>query len=316
MTASAMEESMPIILVFLASLALLASGPMALALAQQQRGPVQAVPKAMSDCDRLAASPDDPGRTAPPVYSAKLDRVAAITVCAEAVKLDTDNPRLLYQLGRALDWNQQYELARSYYGAASDMGYAPAQVALGLLFQYGDGGFADPAGAMQLYERAAKQNDARAMTLIAGLHASGQGLRQDEKEAEAWLRRAAATGEPVGLNALGLWLGAAGRELDKAEKMARQAVAAASSDPSFLDTLGLVLIKRGEHAAAIAQYEKAIELQPDFAPYHDRLGDAQAGAGEKDDAQASWRKALTLPAPIAGDDPLFDRAETQAKLSE
>lgn len=305
---------MSIILICLTSLALLAGAP--IALAQQQRGPVAAVPKAVSDCDRLAASPDDPGRTAPPVYSAKLDRPAAITACAEAVKLDTDNPRLLYQLGRALDWNRQYELARSYYGAASDMGYAPAQVALGVLFQYGDGGFADPAGALQFYERAAKQNDARAMTLIAGLHASGQSVRQDEKEAESWLRRAAATGAPEGLNALALWLGAAGRELEKAEEMAQRAVAAAPSDPSFLDTLGLVLMKRGQHTAAIAQYEKAIELQPDFAPYHDRLGDAQAEAGEKDDAKVSWRKALTLPAPIAGDDPLFDRAETQAKLSE
>jgi TPR repeat protein len=286
------------------------------ASASAQPAPVEAVPKAVADCDRLAASPDDPQRAAPPVYSAKLDAAAAIRACDDAVKSQPDNPRLLFQLGRALDWNRQFALARAYYGAASDRNYAPAQAALGLLVQYGDGGFADPAGALGLYRRAAGNGSAFAMTMIGHLYASGSGVTQDAKEALSWYRRAADTGDPVGLNALAFWFAENNRELDEAEALAKKAAAAAPQDPSFVDTLGYVQLRRGRHADAAAQFEKAIGMQPNFAPYHDRLGDAYAAGGAGDKAASAWRKALSLPSPIAGDDPLFSREATEAKLAQ
>lgn len=51
-------------------------------------------------CDRLAASPLDPHRTAAPVANEDVDIQAAETSCRAALKSTPDEPRLLFQYGR------------------------------------------------------------------------------------------------------------------------------------------------------------------------------------------------------------------------
>ena len=68
----------------------------ALGTVRLNKGPAQ-------DCDRLAASPIDPWRTAPGVLRADMSVDAAIAACSKAPVDKADQPRFNFQLGRALD---------------------------------------------------------------------------------------------------------------------------------------------------------------------------------------------------------------------
>ena len=57
--------------------------------------------RSIAECDRLAASPDDPERKADGVDLAEINTAAAVEACSQAVILD-DNPRLKYQYARSL----------------------------------------------------------------------------------------------------------------------------------------------------------------------------------------------------------------------
>ena len=58
--------------------------------------------------------------------------------------------------------------------------------------------------------------------------------------------------------------------------------------------LGLALDDKGQPEAAIAEYEKALQIQPGYAEAHNDLGNALAGVGRVTEAIAQYRKALEL----------------------
>ena len=67
--------------------------------------------------------------------------------------------------------------------------------------------------------------------------------------------------------------------------------------PDYADAhynLGIVLAGRGQIDEAIAHYQKALEIKPDYAAAHYNLGNALAGRGQIDEAIEHWRKALAL----------------------
>jgi len=57
---------------------------------------------------------------------------------------------------------------------------------------------------------------------------------------------------------------------------------------------GDALLRKGSAAEAITQYEKVLQMEPDFAPAHYSLGNALAQAGRVEEAIAQYQKALQI----------------------
>ena len=95
-------------------------------------------------CDRAAASPTDKDRPVglAGVPSGRLDSQNAIAACEAAAAAAPDNPRIMFQLGRAHAAAKANESARAYFSKASDLGYAAASASLGDFYASGRGGLA------------------------------------------------------------------------------------------------------------------------------------------------------------------------------
>jgi len=70
-----------------------------------------ATSSASSDCDRLAAHPEDPQRVTPGVTQDAIDYPVAIRICETAVAKEPENARLRYQLARLLFYTNQTQRA-------------------------------------------------------------------------------------------------------------------------------------------------------------------------------------------------------------
>jgi tetratricopeptide (TPR) repeat protein len=71
-------------------------------------------------------------------------------------------------------------------------------------------------------------------------------------------------------------------------------VACSPENTMALDNLGFLLAGRGQFDAAIADYQRALRLRPDFAKAHNNLGNALAGRGRTDEALRHYRRALEI----------------------
>ncbi len=71
-------------------------------------------------------------------------------------------------------------------------------------------------------------------------------------------------------------------------------LACTAQNPRAHNFLGTALAGRGEAVAAIAQYRKALEIQPDYVKAHNNLGAALAARGRVDEALAQYQNALEL----------------------
>ena len=109
-------------------------------------------------CDRAAASPSDTNRPAgiAGVPSDKLDPQIAIAACEAAATVAPNDPRIMFQLGRAHAAAKAYESARVQFSRASDLDYAAAQANLGFFYAAGLGGLSkDDREASRLFKLAA-----------------------------------------------------------------------------------------------------------------------------------------------------------------
>ena len=86
----------------------------------------------VTECDRLAANPEDQDRLAPPVAKADVDLPRAIAACEAAVAADPADVRARYQLGRVLTYDGQTARGSREVKAAADAGYRQAQFVYGL----------------------------------------------------------------------------------------------------------------------------------------------------------------------------------------
>lgn len=94
-------------------------------------------------------------------------------------------------------------------------------------------------------------------------------------------------------NDLGYLWAEAGKHLPEAEQMIRKAVKAEPENAAYLDSLGWVLYMRGKYKEALPNLKKATVLPGGGdATIWDHLGDCQQKLGQKNDAVASWKKAL------------------------
>jgi len=87
--------------------------------------------------------------------------------------------------------------------------------------------------------------------------------------------------------------------LDEAIRLAQGVVQKFPNEPGYADTLGWVYYKKGLHAAAIEQLQKAVRqvtaAKTDSALYRYHLGAALAAAGRKGEARQQLQQALNMP---------------------
>ncbi len=82
--------------------------------------------------------------------------------------------------------------AIEYLHRSSELGFAPAQVVLGYLYETGRNTTTDPREALEWYKKAARQDDPLAQWLIGRLIYLGEVPPRDLNEASAWLEKASA----------------------------------------------------------------------------------------------------------------------------
>ena len=90
----------------------------------------------------------------------------------------------------------------------------------------------------------------------------------------------------------------AGR-LAEAERCYRQVLAAAPNHPDALHLLGVIAYQVKQWQPAVELISRAIALRPDVPMYHNNLGNALRGAGERDAAAAQYERAVTLDSSYA-----------------
>lgn len=132
-------------------------------------------------CDQLAAHPDDPRR--PPEVSGttmnNIDAEEAIPVCLEALAREPENPRIIYQLGRAHLKAEDFSLARRHFLRAAEFKYAAAIFSLGALFEFGEGVEKNEKQAAEFYHRAIELGSLAAQVQLARLYREGLGVEKD-----------------------------------------------------------------------------------------------------------------------------------------
>ncbi len=146
----------------------------------------------VTPCDTLAAHPFDPQKVAPGIRFADIDPVKAIAACTAALKADENNPRLRFELGRALERRGAYVEAAKAYRTAAETGYVAAETALGALYQDGLGVEVDAGMAVAWYHKAADQGYAVAEDNLGIAYRDGAGVVQDQAQAQEWFKKAAA----------------------------------------------------------------------------------------------------------------------------
>jgi len=193
---------------------------------------------AVTDCDRLAASPFDPGRPkgVPGAMLSSMDGPAAVTACLAAAKAKPQDPRTVYQLGRALRAAKKYDNARTAYRLADSFGHPLAAMELGQMNEQGIGGSRDLAEARRLYEKSAANGSAMAMVFLGNMYQTGNGAPKDEKAARTWYTKAARAGIGASMNGLGMFY-ERGAKRDLAAAQRWYAKAAAAGDKDAADNL-------------------------------------------------------------------------------
>lgn len=90
--------------------------------------------------------------------------------------------------------------AYRWYRAAAEQGLSLAQYLLAQMYQNGVGKREpDPAQALKWYTKAAEQADVRAQFSLSVLYANGEGVEQDDLKAYMWANLAAAAGSTLAM---------------------------------------------------------------------------------------------------------------------
>lgn len=109
----------------------------------------------VTECDILAAHPDDPQRMAEGVADDEIVPRLAIMACEDALEQDADEPRFAFQIARALLAVGRENEAYNYFVKAAETDYPAAEAYLGDYFQFGLGDVKqDAAQALAKYKKA------------------------------------------------------------------------------------------------------------------------------------------------------------------
>lgn len=114
---------------------------------------------AANECDRLAAHPSDPDKTADGLESKDIEKDQAIAACKAALLTSPNQPRLLYQLGRVLFYDKQFDEGFALLRKSAELKHRQAQFVTGYLYVGGQPEFLktpDYCQALPLWQDAAE----------------------------------------------------------------------------------------------------------------------------------------------------------------
>lgn len=92
-----------------------------------------ALAQMVTDCDRLAAHPEDPDRITEGVPTSAVDQDTAIAACQADLEADPGNARLTYQLARVYFYNGRTADAVATMEKSAEGGHRQAQFVMGAL---------------------------------------------------------------------------------------------------------------------------------------------------------------------------------------
>jgi TPR repeat protein len=93
--------------------------------------------------------------------------------------------------------------AIEYFRRSAELGFAPAEVVLGYLYETGVNTTADPREALELYKKAAQQGDPLAQWLTGRMIYLGEASTRDLNEAGSWLEKSSSQNNPFAQYLLG-----------------------------------------------------------------------------------------------------------------
>jgi Tfp pilus assembly protein PilF len=82
------------------------------------------------------------------------------------------------------------------------------------------------------------------------------------------------------------------RDLDGAKQLYDQALAVGPASPALYNNYGILLLERGEHAAAVAMLRQAVSIEPTYARAWANLGAAYAAEGSQTAATVAYQQAI------------------------
>jgi uncharacterized caspase-like protein len=249
---------------------------------------------AVGDCDRRAAAPLDPERPTgvAGLEFERLDPLVAIPACRAALGAQPNNPRLMFELARALSRSDpESPEALVLFHEAAAAGHAGAMNSLGLVYQSGRGVPRDGARAMAWFRMGAEAGNSAAMQQLGVAYRDGFGLPRAPVEALRWFRKAAEAGNAVAMINVGLaYANGAGVARDPTAAARWYLMAAEAGNVAGMDRIAAAY-QRGlgvaaDPAEAVRWYRSAAEAGNLFAM--ENLGKAyRTGFGvARDDAEA------------------------------
>ena len=131
------------------------------------------------ECDHLAVSRSDKDRVVDRGVSSVMDVERAISACTAALKSYPNEPRFIYQLGRAVFNKHLYREANQYFARAAQMGYVAAMEELGISYYTGEGITKNKRMAAKLFRTAAERGSATAKRRLGIMLVAGEGGAQD-----------------------------------------------------------------------------------------------------------------------------------------
>lgn len=243
-----------------------------------------------SRCDELASADSDGGRKI--VRSEDIDANAAMPACDWAVQTYPNEPRYSVQLGRAYEKAGSAEAAMDAYAKAEKQGSAAAAYLMGLIYLEGKGSFAkNPVTASTWFKKSADKGYAPAQTALGSLYEEGIGVKKDQEEARKWFQKAADQGDTVGLVDLARkYLSRTGIEKDDAKAFSLMMKAAEQNDPAGQFSVAYMLMTgqgtQRDTAAAIPWLQKSASLGHPQAQYALGLELLKGESIKKNDAEA------------------------------
>lgn len=154
------------------------------------------------------------------------------------------DPEKLYQIGLNAANSKDFAMAFDAFSRSASLGYAPAQMALGVMYETGKGVGRDIGSALTWYKKAAEAGDAFSQFKVGMALAYGVGAPIDEKAAIFWFTQAAKQGFTGAQSELGsrLVLGK-GTERNWAEALNWSLKAAYKGDALAQMVCGLIYLK-------------------------------------------------------------------------
>lgn len=187
----------------------------------------------VAECDRLT---EQPGYA----VAAEID-AAAVPACSAAVAANPREPRLRYQLGRALESAGDSAAALAAYRKAAAADFAPALTAIAYFHEHGIIVARDLEQAFAMYRQAAALGDPDGAMMAGYFYEVGQGVAADPAEAARYYLQAAEGGVAWAANAIGdYYEQGIGVAADQAEAVRWYRVAANAGDPTGLANLARV----------------------------------------------------------------------------